>query len=312
MRAQVTLCAMGLSLFWLSGCGETSGSEPEAYLSARRFQAARDTWFKAEMKDSSQLPDDKKCLVPAGGWVELDGPPRKAEGAHYLASLREPLTGCPFTKGFLFMDHFPMNYETPAELPDDGADTRPYLRLTRTGAIDGTGLYPLRLELRAPDGAVLDSVSAVSGARTRQTMRKWRNSVSGSLEPIPEGEWILDPLYGRNGLTFAGRYGDYDTTFAESDDGSIPASLGPVYAPLYYRHLERDRALHVNGRFRSEVGFHLDAGTPGTAGCVGVRTLTGLKRLVGWFAEADSAPRLVQVDWGLGTSFPSALSFGVR
>jgi hypothetical protein len=40
---------------------------------------------------------------------------------------------------------------------------------------------------------------------------------------------------------------------------------------------------------------------PGTVGCVGVLNKTDLSKLVSWFEDAKSAPKLAIVDWSLGT-----------
>lgn len=286
----------------LAGCRQEA-SDPDAFLSARFFQAADDTWLKDSPDAAGLLGREEKCLIPKGTWVELKGPPRYTTATHYHAVLNRPLPDCEKTEGYLDMQDFPMNKETPPMPPDPNEAARPILRLSKTGNVDSRDLHILRLELLGPGRRVLGAVTASSGSWRAQNFRVWTKSVTGSAEPVPEGEWLIDPLYAHNGLTFAAEFGDYDTTFFETDDGNTAASLGPVYMPVYYRFRERDRSQHVNGRPRSEIGIHLDAGTPGTAGCIGIRSKAELQTLVGWFDDAATAPRRVFVDWGLGTRF---------
>lgn len=284
-------------------CAKSTESDMDAFLSARLFRANGDTWLKVSDGQSSELPADQKCFVPAGTWLDLKGPPRYFNATHYRVELRIPLPDCPLTSGFVYMPHFPMNNETPPVATDPYENSRNYIRITRTGSHFSNGLEVLRVALVAPGGEVLNSVQAVSGSRYAQIFKTWRNSVSGSNQPVPEGEWILDPLYAYRGLTFAAEFGDYQTTFWQTDEGNTTASLGPVYAPVYYRYRDRDRTSHVNGRPRGEIGFHLDAGNPGTAGCIGIQGVPALRTLVGWFADVNSAPRRIFIDWGLGTEF---------
>lgn len=118
------------------------------------------------------------------------------------------------------------------------------------------------------------SIQVVSGAPGRQNFRTRANAQRGRLEPIPEGEYELGPL------EWAGGVGNYDKWWS--------GALGPVWVTI-----DPDR----------EIGFHLDGnaadGAPGTAGCVGFRSMRGLQAFVEWFR--DDPPRRLVVDWGLGT-----------
>lgn len=112
-----------------------------------------------------------------------------------------------------------------------------------------------------------------SGAPTRQVFRTEPRQRSGSLEPIPEGHYIL------GSLDWAGKPGDYATQF--------PAIKSPIWVVIM-----RDRA----------IGFHLDGNrgyAPGSAGCIVFKTLDDLKRFVGWWNEVGGF-RDCLVDWGLG------------
>jgi lysozyme len=56
---------------------------------------------------------------------------------------------------------------------------------------------------------------------------------------------------------------------------------------------------------RSAIGFHYDenhGASPGTAGCIGLRSVADLRTLVGWLRDTD--PRDLYCDWSLGTCPP--------
>lgn len=143
------------------------------------------------------------------------------------------------------------------------------LTLTRTAkTLEGLTLLELTGQVGQPPLLV------VSGAPGRQNFRTRANAQRGRLEPIPEGEYDLGPL------EWAGGPGNYDRYWS--------GALGPVWVTI---DPERD------------IGFHLDAnaasGSPGTAGCVGFRTVRDLQSFVNWWSISPFG-RLV-VDWGLGT-----------
>lgn len=274
-------------------------SDIDGYLSARTFRASKITSFVATLNDANA----EKCEIAQGATVVLVGPPRLVTETMYKATLQNPLPDCSLREGYLHMPDFPMNWETP-ELPADAFEsTRPYLRFTKTEQRDENGLYILNLELVAPGGKVLDKVLGSSGAPKKQQFRLWKDSVSNTGEPTPEGEWVLDPGYSHNGLEFANVWKDFESRFKVDNKGNVMEALGPVFGPIYYRYLKRDLSTHVNGLYRNEVGIHLDAGAPGTSGCVGIRSLPEIKRVVDWFEDANKAPRRLFVDWNLGTKF---------
>jgi hypothetical protein len=155
-----------------------------------------------------------------------------------------------------------------------------YLRLVRTsGKPDARGLELLWLD-RVKNGIVLSSLWAVSGAPGHQFFRASKDSISGSMEPLPEGRYRL------GGLDWANGEGNYSASFAPG--------LGAVWVGLEYEA--------PGGTDRTAIGIHLDQNakiSPGTAGCVGLLTPADEKTFVGWI-KADN-PRHLFVDWGLGT-----------
>ena len=154
----------------------------------------------------------------------------------------------------------------------------PHLRLTKTGMTDG-GLVILRLE-RVKDGIAMDQMPVVSGGPKNQAFRKGKESKAKSMEPLPEGVYSIGPIEFKNGKD------NYTGTWGEG--------LGPVWVGIEY--------IGPGSTQRSALGIHLDENAtyaPGTAACVGIRSVADLKRLVGWLRADD--PQRLYVDWGLGT-----------
>lgn len=146
------------------------------------------------------------------------------------------------------------------------------LRLTRRPQPLENGLAVLYLAHPS-----LGSIQVISGAPGRQNFRTRSDAVPGRLEPIPEGIYKLGPLEWANGR------GNYDAWWS--------GALGPVWMTI-----DPARA----------IGFHLDAnaaqGSPGTAGCVGFRSMRALQEFVRW-AESGELEHLI-VDWGLNSVPP--------
>jgi lysozyme len=170
-------------------------------------------------------------------------------------------------------------------------ETRPHLFVHRDGgAKTYDNLELLKIELISQNNAVLGSVNAVSGQSWAQVFRTAKESKSGSYEPLPEGLWKVEyPNKGTNGVEWAGGVaGDYSTYWE-------PA-LGPVWLGIVPQEgFETDRKY---------IGIHLDGNrweSPGTAGCLGITTMSDLKKFVSWFSSVKTAPRVVVVDWGLGS-----------
>lgn len=165
-----------------------------------------------------------------------------------------------------------------------------FLRLTKNGRRDSTGLFLLDLEY-VKNGVVTDLLEVYSGSPSRQVFRTGVQSRQGSFEPLPEGRWRIEPIAWRDG--------------SDNYDGHIwEAGIGPVSVPLVY--------VGPGHTARGNIEIHIDwnrAAAPGTAGCVGIRSRADYKRLVTWLRETD--PQDLYVDWGLGTcAAPVALAAG--
>lgn len=162
---------------------------------------------------------------------------------------------------------------------------KPFLRLTKTDKTNGKGLVELLLSL-VKGGTTIDSLTIISGQSWAQNFRTADVSRSGSMEPLPEGYWMIGDLEFASGVL-----GNYNASWGDG--------LGPVYVEL--------NCTSPTGR--GDIGIHLDANEEvavGTAGCVGIPKaggdgLTNLKKFVGWFANAAEAPERLVVNWGLGT-----------
>jgi GH24 family phage-related lysozyme (muramidase) len=154
-----------------------------------------------------------------------------------------------------------------------------YLRLTRTTGVDH-GLTLLQLTY-VKNGVSQGHILVYSGAPNHQVFRKGKDSHAGSLEPLPEGRWFVHDIQWRDGKdNYTGKV--------------FSAGLGPVSIPLDYKA--------PGTTARSAIEIHIDfnkATSPGTAGCLGVRTVNDYKTLVRWLRDTD--PRGLFVNYGLGS-----------
>lgn len=154
-----------------------------------------------------------------------------------------------------------------------------YLRLQRTSGTDH-GLTLLDLTY-VKNGVDQGHIQVYSGAPGHQQFRTGKDSRVGSLEPLPEGRWFI-----------------HDISWCDGRDNYtghvFNAGLGPVVIPLDY--------VEPGSTARSAIEIHIDfnqATAPGTAGCLGVRSVADYKTLVGWLRDTD--PRGLYVDYGLGS-----------
>lgn len=155
-----------------------------------------------------------------------------------------------------------------------------YLLLTKTATKFPNGLFKLKLEY-IKDGQSKDFMFVNSGQPKRQFFRKGKDSVRGSYEPLPEGKWQIGDIL------WAGGKDVYNGAMWQ--EGIGPAKIRLDYVPK-------------SGTSRDLILFHMDwnASTrPGTAGCVGIASISDFKRLVDWLRDTD--PRDLYVDWGLGS-----------
>lgn len=157
-----------------------------------------------------------------------------------------------------------------------------YLRLTRTNQRDEVGCTVLNLEY-FQDGQAQESLAVCSGAPSKQAFRTGTESISGSLEPLPEGRWSLHDIEWADGRdNYSGKVWNN--------------GLGPAKIRLDYAGPGATR--------RSAIEIHIDwnrrnAKGAGTAGCIGIHHVADFKTLVSWLRRTN--PRDLFVDWGLGT-----------
>jgi len=183
----------------------------------------------------------------------------------------------PRTWKSLFSKAFP---DTPVPQHPEGPADKNYLRLTKTNRRDERGLIVLELAY-FKNGKFQGSIPACSGIRGKQHFRKGKDNRSKSMEPLPEGRWYVGDMLWADGK--------------DNYTGHIwKRGLGPVKIYLDYKQPGTTQ--------RTFIEIHLDWNrkhSPGTAGCVGIHTVVGFKKLATWLRDTD--PRDLFVDWGLGT-----------
>ncbi|MEG4228182.1 glycoside hydrolase family protein [Microcoleus sp. N9_B2] len=158
---------------------------------------------------------------------------------------------------------------------------RVYCRLTRTHQQNSDGLEWLSLDWISSQGNVLSSLRVVSGVAGIQRFNLPEDSNAGSLEPIPQGRYVIGDI------DWAGGKDNYNVAHFHANDG-----IGPVFVPLIKHFTQIDD--------RDAFGFHVDwnqSHSPGSAGCVCPTTMNDLKELVRLLRLYD--PRDLFVDWGL-------------
>lgn len=122
------------------------------------------------------------------------------------------------------------------------------------------------------NGQHVGSMFVRTGLAGSQNFRTLANQVTGQNEPVPEGEYILGKL------EWAGGKGNYSALY--------PTIKSPIWVEII--------------GWPRYIGFHFDAGYPGTAGCVGFITMNDLKTFTGWY-DAYGHFSTLYVDWGLGS-----------
>ncbi len=155
-----------------------------------------------------------------------------------------------------------------------------YLLLTRTADKDAKGLTVLRLAY-IKNGQDKAHILVCSGTPSHQAFRTASKSQLGSLEPLPEGRWFVNDIKWRDGK--------------DNYNGKVFSSaLGPVTVKLDFKA--------PGSTARRAIEMHIDANratNPGTAGCIGVKSVADYKTLVTWLRDTD--PRGLFVNYGLGT-----------
>jgi N-acetylmuramoyl-L-alanine amidase/uncharacterized protein YraI len=154
------------------------------------------------------------------------------------------------------------------------------LHLVRTNKPDEYGCKWLILSIHNGDFQPIESINVVSGIPSCQVFEIGSpQNRPGCCYPLPQGEYAVSTE-----VAWAGGRENYNASFG--------AGLGPVWVAIMpkFRTSRRD------------FGFHLDPNrlsSPGTAGCIGFTSLADLKRFVAWFANPNTAPHTLKVDWGL-------------
>jgi lysozyme len=155
-----------------------------------------------------------------------------------------------------------------------------HLLLTKTSVKEPSGCFRLKLE-HIKNGQSTDSIMTVSGQPKHQFFRKGKDSISKSFEPLPEGKWSIGKI------EWAGGKDVYNGKVWQS-------GIGPAKIRLEY--------LPAGGTDRQNIEIHIDwnkTTLPGTAGCIGVSSVSDYKKLVVWLRDTD--PKDLYVDWGLGS-----------
>jgi lysozyme len=165
--------------------------------------------------------------------------------------------------------------------PEPTVGSKSFLRLTKTDRRDEVGCCVLELSY-FKTGRPKDLLEVCSGAPSRQFFRTADRSISGSFEPLPEGQWRLHEIEWADGK--------------DNYSGKIwNRGLGPAKIRLEY--------VGPGTVKRTAIEIHIDWNREqrgaGTAGCVGIHNIADYKTLVTWLRESD--PRDLFVDWGLGT-----------
>lgn len=200
--------------------------------------------------------------------------PIKAEPAKEPSPIKEPIK--------IPEEKKPLPPEEVLEKRADSLDLRRFLRLIKSQT-EGK----LTLCLHEGD-RIVDQTTVVSGSPSKQNFRMASVSKAGSMEPCPEG------YYGLGVVEWANGQGSYNASWGEG--------LGPVWVSVN-PHMETER---------SAIGIHLDANSsyaPGTAGCIGILSIESLKKVVSWFSDPVKRPKLLVVNYGLGSVESKGLGY---
>lgn len=158
--------------------------------------------------------------------------------------------------------------EQPPKLPP--LSNTPFLVLKRSSQTIKTTKDPIwTLQLISKDGIVLDSLPAVTGRASRQTVNR---HIAGTKAPLPTGTYRID----RAGI--------------ERGPFSDPELGKGYWVPI--------TPLFNTGR--SDLGFHVDPswgklnGESGTSGCVGLENVDATVKLVTWIKHFNVSKLTVQ------------------
>lgn len=139
------------------------------------------TYFKPSPSDFSKLRDSQDLILVENGKefeVDLIG---SAVNHHLIIWQQKQYFVCKdycvFTKSRVF---------TPLESC--------YLYLTKTNERDSRGFYLLKLQY-FKDGILRKTFNVRSGHPDKQVFRIGLNTLSGCMEPLPEGKWKIEDIY---------------------------------------------------------------------------------------------------------------------
>ena len=156
-----------------------------------------------------------------------------------------------------------------------------YLVLEKQAAVKGE-LTPLQLSFYTASGKKLASLIINSGQAFNQEFLVAGGGIPKNYGPVEEGYYDLGPL------EWAGNKFDYSFFWG--------VGLGPIWVSV--------NPAAGNITRRSAIGIHFDSNrndSPGTAGCLGLRSIEDVKTFVSWFTHSQGPPTRLIVDWGLGT-----------
>lgn len=176
------------------------------------------------------------------------------------------------------------------------------LIIATKGGLNNDGLTTIYLhmfaKIRTASGfgfKYVGTTTGRSGLPGRQNFRTWAQQKPGVYEPCPEGAYKL------GSHDAAGKWlpGVIDWKGAKGDYTSVhPVINSPVWIATSCTDLQ--------GRYRA-IGIHLDAGVPGTAGCIGL-LMPQLKALVHIWNGYGPFTDLI-VDWGKKTvKYPAGVT----
>ncbi|ANV88500.1 peptidoglycan DD-metalloendopeptidase family protein [Picosynechococcus sp. PCC 7117] len=137
--------------------------------------------------------------------------------------------------------------ETTRQISSQNNQRLPLVSATRTGTKNSNGLYIYNVTFKAVDEEF--TIPMVSGVPSTQD--SGQENVSGSLAPLPSGEYSLAPVVTSGGLV------------ANPALGGVWAALTPKFSTN-----------------RTALGLHHDGGALGTAGCLATITLADRDRMV--------------------------------
>ena len=154
--------------------------------------------------------------------------------------------------------------------------TSPYMVLVRTEEQFKDGCFMCLLKMFGGDDSLYGMWTVTTGQGWAQEFRKAGLNIPGSMEPLPQGDYVI------HDILWAGGKDNWQESFG--------AGLGPVFIPIICAAEKR----------RGEFGIHMDYNrtrASSTAGCVGILTDKDMRDIVKLLRIYD--PKVLYVKWGL-------------